>query len=94
MIRKPKHANKIKTNAHKRIKALAAGLKKLNTPGEIISTKSPIMIIEAVYVAMFAARHIVAQLAGMESLTIKYPLAGCPPVEDGVMAEKYKSAAV
>ena len=54
----------------------------------------PIIMIDKVYDAQLATRQMVVQLAGIPSFIITYPQAGCPPVDEGVIAEKYRSAAV
>ena len=44
--------------------------------------------IAALYMTRLASRHAVVTAAGTPSFIMKNALAGCPPVADGVMAEK------
>ena len=48
----------------------------------------PRTIIEIVYIIRFKTRAAEAIPVGIPSLIIKKALAGCPPVADGVIAEK------
>jgi hypothetical protein len=55
----------------------------------LIKTDSiPKTMIERVYIIRFRISVAVTIPIGMPSLVIKKALAGCPPVADGVMAEK------
>ena len=49
---------------------------------------TPITIIETVYNVKFTSNMIVVTAPGTLSFIIKYADAGCPPVADGVIAEK------
>ena len=51
------------------------------------------LMIASVYMIRFSRRAVMTAVTGMPSCTIKNALAGCPPEAEGVMAEKYTSAA-
>ena len=51
-------------------------------------TTRPIRRMESVYIVRLARRMAAATVPGWPSFTMKYAHAGCPPVADGVMAEK------
>ena len=57
-----------------------------------IST-SPIVRIARVYIIRFSSSAAITAVPAIPSFSIKYALAGCPPEADGVIAEKYTSAA-
>ena len=53
----------------------------------------PMLMMASVYMIRFSRRAVITAVPGMPSCTIKKALAGWPPEAEGVMAEKYTSAA-
>ena len=75
------------------IRNLEKPLKLINISGLIISASTPTTIMEIVYNARLSKSAIVTTAVGILSSIMKKALAGWPPVADGVIAEKYISAA-
>ena len=84
---------KIKTRTDKPtkpipIKTLEILPKSQKALGLIMTDNIPNTMIERVYIIRFRISVAVTIPIGMPSLIMKKALAGCPPVADGVMAEK------
>ena len=68
-------------------------LKFKNIPGKSKISAMPIVMIARVYIMRFSKSAVITAVPGILSCIMKKALAGCPPEADGVIAEKYTSAA-
>ena len=63
------------------------------TPGLTTRHINPNITIDTVYIVILIRRVSIVTDAGIPSFIIRTADAGCPPVADGVIAEKYRLAA-
>ena len=75
------------------MRSLPAHVKFKNILGKSITSTNPMVTTASVYMIRFTKSAVITAAPGMPSLIIKKALAGCPPDADGVIAEKYTSAA-